>query len=169
MAFEQLFRELDYYQPKSVLLASNSPLPTLHHYLAAHHCQVTSVLPTAVENSFSSQSSDSASSQLPKGAFAIVFDYLEHLDKPTALQQLALWRNCHCSHIWLAVDSRSNQWRFQDFIALGFQRLGEVKHIAANGDSLLMSYGYDLSRYNHKRDWNNPRFWANPEHWGKRW
>ncbi|WP_286903409.1 DUF6231 family protein, partial [Marinimicrobium sp.] len=30
-------------------------------------------------------------------------------------------------------------------------------------------YTYNISNYNHKRDWNNPRFWANPEMWGKAW
>lgn len=56
----------------------------------------------------------------------------------------------------------------QDFIALGFSKLGEEK--LALEKTLLVGWQFNLFNYKQLPDWFNSRFWANPENWNKfRW
>ena len=62
--------------------------------------------------------------------------------------------------------TQSNEWDFQDFIALGFKRLLDCHR----GSSQVRCFSYAIASYNHIRSWNNARFWANPEMFDKyRW
>ncbi len=167
----------DNYSPRAAILASQKTFPGLSDFLQSRHCTL-SLFPhlgaettgkSTIHHPHTKPPVDLATSKMPTAAFGIVIDYLEHLDKSLAVQQLALLRNRYCKHIWLAIDRDCQSWRFQDFISLGFKRLGQFALPCDEGDRVLQSYGYDLALYNRKRDWNNPRFWANPEQWGKRW
>ena len=75
-----------------------------------------------------------------------------------ALGCLGRLRNQYAQQIALWIQQPSQQ-DLEPLLGLGFKRL--------TGPEGRGCYGYDLVKYNHKRDWNNPKYWANPERWGK--
>lgn len=77
---------------------------------------------------------------------------------PHEISLLGQLRNQYAQQIALWIEHPSPE-DLEPLLSLGFKRLP--------GPTDKGCYGYDLSKYNHKRDWNNPKFWANPERWGK--
>lgn len=164
LAIDHILQQLHDLPTAQVIVASRHPIDAIRAYTQDHQRQLTEVSPD-----------NYATAKLPHQAFAIVLDYLEHLDKTTGYRQLGQWRNLHCDHMWIGVGADNPNWHFDDFIALGCKRLGRFENASANqGGGLetghtIEAYGYDLGRYNQRRDWNNPRYWANPDMWKKRW
>ena len=112
---------------------------------------------------------------IPNGAFplphthdlALISDTLEYLSHDDGQLLLGQLRNYGTHQIAVVIDSDA-PWHFQDFLALGFRRQGQVES-GEDGKRSLTLYTYKLDSYNHKRQWNNPDYWANPEMWGKAW
>lgn len=104
--------------------------------------------------------------ELPKTPdLALVTETLENLNRAQGQVLLGQLRNYGASQIAVLVSDKA-EWTLTDFIGLGFRRQAQL----SDAEIPLTLYTYNLSSYNHKRDWNNPRFWANPEMWGKaRW
>ncbi|MGQ9425406.1 DUF6231 family protein [Gilvimarinus sp. F26214L] len=153
---EHLTHQLEQLQPRRVLVAADHVPAVINEWARQHGAELTTV-----------SSARDDWQELGRYEFTVVIDYLEHLDKPEALQKLARLRNLHSQRIWVLVD-RDSTWRFGDFIGLGFHRYAQFAGDVQSGASVC--YGYDLASYNHIRSWNNPRFWANPENWNKyRW
>lgn len=150
---QHLLQQLQQYSPHTLLVASANTPPAIEEYARENGCELTSVAPDEFDRV-----------SLGRYEFAVVADYLEHLDKPKAMAHLGRLRNLHSQRIWLLVDD-DGTWHFHDFIGLGFQR----QHSWHQNGRRLICYGYDLASYNHVRAWNNPRFWANPENWNKYW
>lgn len=155
--WQALLAQLDGQRPTSLLCCSQTDQPALQDWCKHHHCQLTHI--------------DSFQQLENLGRFdcVIIADWLEHLTgssstapAPMGVQLLARLRNLHSHAIWLLIPGVAPQPK-PELIALGFQRL----HAFAGKN--LECYGYNLDRYNHKREWNTPRFWANPENWGKYW
>lgn len=95
---------------------------------------------------------------------ALISDTLERLPQAEGKTLLGQLRNAGARRIAVLARADTN-WRFQDFIALGFKRtqLSEDEHSQT-------LYSYDIVSYNHKRQWNTPANWANPHMWDKaRW
>lgn len=95
---------------------------------------------------------------------ALVSETLEYLPFGEGILLLGQLRNYGTSRIAVLVPQMPD-WRFTDFIGLGFNRHAEL----AAENSPLTLYTYNLDTYNHKRAWNNPDNWANPHMWGKAW
>lgn len=152
-AFSHLLEQLQQHQPDSLLVAGDQPPPVVENWGHQQHIPLTRL-----------DSRDSFSAVTDNHAFAVVSDYLEHLDKKTGIQRLGQIRNLYSTRVWLKVDDHCG-WHFNDFIGLGFRHLSAISE---PGD--FHCYGYDLGSYNKVRSWNNPRFWANPENFHKyRW
>lgn len=164
LAVDHILQQVQNHPTEQLLVASRQPIEKIRAYAANNQCQLTEVLPTS-----------DVTTKLPYQTFAVVVDYLEHLDKSSARHRLAQWRNLHCNHMWIAVAADNPDWHFDDFIALGCKRIGQFEfsfaHQGGGLDTrhLVNAFGYDLGHYNRRRDWNNPRYWANPEMWSKRW
>ncbi|WP_166269432.1 DUF6231 family protein [Marinobacter caseinilyticus] len=95
---------------------------------------------------------------------ALITETLEHHPQKNGALLLGQLRN-YGTHQIAVLVADSDRWQFQDFIGLGFKRLTQFE-----SQPPLTLYTYNISNYNHKRDWNNARFWANPEMWDKaRW
>jgi len=168
---EHLLLQLEEYHPSSIIfLSSDNPCSTIQQWADKNNCSITRL-----------HHQQTFSKEIGRHEFAIVFDYLNHLDKNIALQRLGQLRNLYSHRIWVA-DSHS-ECQFNDFIGLGFQRQMQFKALANEvgncltekpvkplKDNQVTCYGYDLANYNHKRSWNNSKYWANPENWNKyRW
>lgn len=90
----------------------------------------------------------------PAQYFSRTYAHFEKLGEPETLV-LARLRNQYSKEIAVVFDQPPHE---ATLFGLGFKRIGPFE---------LNFFGYDLSQYNHTRDWNNARFWANPERWGK--
>ncbi|WP_286806579.1 MULTISPECIES: DUF6231 family protein [unclassified Marinimicrobium] len=95
---------------------------------------------------------------------ALVTGSLEHLSHSAGQTLIGQLRNYGTRQIGVLVTDGAG-WSLTDFIGLGFRRQARIEEEGHN----QTLYTYNISNYNHKRDWNNPRFWANPEMWGKAW
>ncbi|MBE0485793.1 DUF6231 family protein [Marinobacter sp.] len=95
---------------------------------------------------------------------ALISETLEHLPFAEGVLLLGQLRNYGTGRI-AALVPQMPDWRFTDFIGLGFQRHAELE----TETNPLTLYTYNLDTYNHKRAWNNPDNWANPHMWGKSW
>lgn len=175
LAINHILQQLQYHPTKQLIVASKKPIAIIQNYVKQHDCNLSEISPSTADHI-----------SLPYQAFAIIIDYLEHMEKATGLEQLARLRNLHCNHMWIAVTADNSQWHFSDFIALGCKRLGDFEieresdqnfqpdthqpnEHQPNKQLTVKAYGYDLGYYNRRRDWNNSRHWANPEMWSKRW
>lgn len=163
LATDNLLQQLQAHPTEAILLASRRSIDAVREFASAEQRSLTEISPASP-----------TVTSLPHRAFAVVVDYLEHLDKSTALHQLGQWRNMHCNHMWIAVAVDHPDWQFADFIGLGCKRLGQfelstdIQGDGLTGQQVVNAYGYDLGHYNHRRQWNNPRYWANPERWNDR-
>jgi hypothetical protein len=152
---QHLLHQLEQAQPRKVLVAADHLPGSIQNWAEHHDCELTRIT-----------SRDQTWEALGHYEFAIVADYLEHLQKSTGLQTLARLRNLHSQRIWVLVNA-AGHWNFADFIGLGFRRHAQFQSDAE--EPAMVCYGYDLASYNRVRSWNNPRFWANPENWNKYW
>lgn len=105
---------------------------------------------------------EASSEQTAVADLALVTDVMETTGHEQARQFIGWLRNAGALKIAVCIMD-SDEWSFNDMIALGFERYASFED-----ESSL--YTYDIGTYNRSRDWNNPRHWANPENWGKyRW
>ncbi len=168
---EHLLLQLKEYRPSSIIfLSSDQPCAAIKQWAEKNSCLTTTL-----------NHQQTFPKNLIRHEFAIVYDYLNHLDKNTALQRLGLLRNLYSHRIW--VVNNNSECQFNDFIGLGFHRQITFRELSSETDNRLTEhplelkennqvtcYGYDLASYNHKRSWNNSKYWANPENWNKyRW
>lgn len=153
--WQALLQQLDEQRPANLLYCSHSDQTALQQWCEHHDCQFTHI-----------QTCDELEG-LGRYDCVVVADWLEHTSAQEGMQSIARLRNLHTHAIWLLMPGQTPQPNLE-LISLGFQRL----HCFTRGvdsQSGLECYGYNLDRYNHKREWNTPRFWANPENWGKYW
>ncbi|MGI1678717.1 MAG: DUF6231 family protein [Cellvibrionaceae bacterium] len=163
---QHLFFQLESFRPSSIIFLSRQlPSSALQKWADMSTCNITAL-----------DHQQSFPNDLKRHDFAILIDYLDHLEKHTGLQRLGQLRNLYSHRIWVA-NTMTSTYEFNDFIGLGFQRLTEKttphqkkKPLNSPSSTDINYYGYDLANYNHQRSWNNPKYWANPENWHKyRW
>ncbi|MGP4844956.1 DUF6231 family protein [Marinobacter sp. 1Y8] len=105
---------------------------------------------------------EAASEQSVVADLALVTEVMGAIDHEQARQFIGWLRNAGALKVAVCIVE-SDDWTFNDMIALGFERY-------ASFDNQSALYTYDIETYNRARDWNNPKHWANPENWGKyRW
>ena len=89
---------------------------------------------------------------------AVVVGQIEKQSHNQGRHLIAYLRNIVCPQILMLMDKSNlvdNNWTDTDFFALGMQK--NKVH------DQVVSFSYDLGKYNHKRSWNTPQYWANPE------
>ncbi len=105
---------------------------------------------------------EAPSEQLVVAELALVTEVMDTVDREQARQFIGWLRNAGALKVAVCVAD-SEDWSFNDMLALGFERYASFADQSA-------LYTYDIETYNRARDWNNPKHWANPENWGKyRW
>lgn len=146
---EALWQQLQQQQPASLLLCSDELPTALDQWCQEQNCQLTHI-----------QTTGELEGLARFDLVLILQDWLQRLDDPT--QPLARLRNLHTHKIWLLTAANQQQPDLS-LLALGFTREQFFE------EQQLACYGYNLDRYNRRREWNSPKHWANPENWGKYW
>ncbi|GAA6131924.1 DUF6231 family protein [Halopseudomonas sabulinigri] len=150
---------LEHYQPARLLCVSQSRVPAIEAYCAAHPAtQLVTSDQAPLQPAVANQRYD----------LAIIADQLEHLPQRTGIELLAGLRNLSASRLAVLVDLvQAADWQENDFFALALQRRASFK---GTGDNRTLSlYTYDLADYKQVPDWLNSKYWANPEMFDKYW
>lgn len=147
---------IDACQPDSIVTVGDQTQVIAKRWREVHtDCQLTCLHAADTESGLT----------LPRTQdLALVTDSLEDMSRPAGQTLVGQLRNYGTRQIGVLVGDASG-WTLTDFIGLGFRRQARFEE----AENALTLYTYNISNYNHKRDWNNPRFWANPEMWGKAW
>ncbi|MEH6564662.1 MAG: DUF6231 family protein [Halopseudomonas sp.] len=157
---------LEHYQPARLLCVSQSRIPAVEAFCAAHGATRLTLsdqvpLPEAVANQ--------------RYDLAIIADQLEHLPQRLGVELLAGLRNLSASRLAVLVDLKQTPtWQENDFFALALQRHASFtqsgdEDVGANHKRTLALYTYDLADYKQVPDWLNAKYWANPENFDKYW
>ena len=96
---------------------------------------------------------------------AIVYDFVEHLNKTEAIQILARLRDFLCPQFCVALTLDDENWQLTDLLALGLRKVSSYP----NSNNELALFKYSISNYKNVPDWLNADNWANPKMWGKYW
>lgn len=152
---------LEHYQPARLLCVSQSRVPAVEAFCAAHPatelaCTDQVPLPSEVANQ--------------RYDLAIIADQLEHLDKRLGIELLAGLRNLSASRLAVLVDlAQTVEWQGNDFFSLALQRHASFVQDESDEKRTLALYTYDLADYKQVPDWLNNKYWANPEMFDKYW
>lgn len=96
---------------------------------------------------------------------AIVYDFVEHLEKPDVIQVLARLRDFLCPQYCVVVPLDQANWQLTDMLALGLSKVSSYQ----KSDTELALFKYSINSYKRTPDWLNADNWANPGMWGKYW
>ena len=96
---------------------------------------------------------------------AIVYDFVEHLEKQQAIRILARLRDFLCPQYCVVVPLDNNKWQLTDMLALGLNKVSSYQI----SDTELALFKYSINNYKKTPDWLNADNWANPKMWGKYW
>ncbi|MEH6490709.1 DUF6231 family protein [Halopseudomonas sp.] len=150
---------LEHYQPARLLCVSQSRVPAIEAYCAAH---------PATQLVTSDQAPLQAEVANQRYDLAIIADQLEHLPQRTGIELLAGLRNLSASRLAVLVDLvQAADWQENDFFALALQR--RASFTDTDDNRTLSLYTYDLADYKQVPDWLNSKYWANPEMFDKYW
>jgi hypothetical protein len=89
---------------------------------------------------------------------ALVVDALDGLESAAARARLAHVQRFIAPHVLVVAGPRC-PLHGADFIALGFERIGN------DPAAQTALYRFDIRTYKPVPDWLNARFWAHPERW----
>ena len=150
---------LEHYQPARLLCVSQSRVPAIEAYCAAHPAtQLVTSDQAPLQPEVANQRYD----------LAIIADQLEHLPQRTGIELLAGLRNLSASRLAVLVDLvQAADWQENDFFALALQR--RASFTDTDDNRTLSLYTYDLADYKQVPDWLNSKYWANPEMFDKYW
>jgi len=150
---------LEHYQPARLLCVSQSRVPAIAAYCAAHPAtQLVTSDQAPLQPEVANQRYD----------LAIIADQLEHLPQRTGIELLAGLRNLSASRLAVLVDLvQAADWQENDFFALALQR--RASFTDTDDNRTLSLYTYDLADYKQVPDWLNSKYWANPEMFDKYW
>jgi hypothetical protein len=170
-----LLQQLEAIKPQSLLWAAPGCPAAITQWCAEHHCKLCHC----------------DNEQLPENQrfdLAITSGLLEQLPKQAGNILIGTIRNTLSPRLLLMYQASTQAsavhqpWQPADFFALGLKRVthsestdtsndttNDKANTAAEDDTDLEIYGYDLANYQFKRSWNSPKYWANPENWGKYW
>ncbi len=163
--FEALLFDIDTLlnvsQAEQVLWLSASDASAIENYRAqkavlGHSVNVHELKPSEFEELFSLQQ---------RFDIAIVYDYVEHLEKKDAIRALARLRDFLCPQYCLALTLDEKNWQLSDLLSLGLSRVSSY----ARADHEIALFKYSISNYKQTPDWLNADNWANPKMWGKYW
>ena len=148
-------------QAEQILWLSNTESTSLKEYQAQK-----SVLGQMVNVSeIKSHDSDVLLNLEQRFDIAIVYDFVEHLEKQQAIRILARLRDFLCPQYCVVVPLDNNKWQLTDMLALGLNKVSSYQI----SDTELALFKYSINNYKKTPDWLNADNWANPKMWGKYW